>query len=101
MKTSAVIQWRKQKETASLIGKVGTLTQWTIIRVTTESFAKEAPYPVVLVKLEGSCNIGQLVDWTEKDLVVGRKVIAVLRRNVPESSHSLIEYSIKYKPYED
>lgn len=101
MKVTPVKQWRRQKQTASLIGKTGILLQWTIIRVPAKSFTKEAPYPVIIVQLENKKKmIGQLVDYSTSDLTSGRKVVAVLRRTVPEDAESLIPYTIKFKPYE-
>lgn len=101
MKVSAVQLWRNQKEAAALIGQTGTIRQWTMIRVAPKSFVKEAPYPVVIVQIGQTQKIGQLVDWEERDLIAGRVVVAVLRRNHPESKESIIEYTIKFKPYED
>jgi len=76
--------------------------QWTIIRVSPKSFAKEAPYPVVIVKLTASKKmIGQLVDWQPADLIKGKKVVTVLRRAYPEDAESIIDYTMKFKPYED
>ncbi|HSW88456.1 MAG TPA: OB-fold domain-containing protein [Candidatus Saccharimonadales bacterium] len=106
MITTPVKQWRRQKEVASLIGKEGKLLQWTIIRTPSKSFAKESPYPVVIVELEDlpagrqakKRMIGQLVDWEEKDLVPNRKVIAVLRRLPIENKEDIISYHIKFKP---
>ena len=90
MITTPVKLWRRQKAVAAHIGRVGKILHWTIIRVPAKAFHHEAPYPVVIVELEkGERMIGQLVDWEEKDLVKGRKVIAVLRRNF--SGDPLIE----------
>src|SRR3954462_6989630 len=81
MKLSPVKSWRRQKNTAALIGKRGTIMQWTIIRVATKQFVKEVPYPVVIVEMEDKQKmIGQLVDWEATDLVIGKKVNAVLRK---------------------
>lgn len=101
MKTSAVQLWRRQKDVASLIGQTGTIRQWTMIRVAPGSFVKEAPYPVVIIQIGQTQKIGQLVDWSQKDLVNGARVVAVLRRNHPETKESIIEYTIKFKPYEE
>ena len=101
MKITPVKQWRRQKQTASLIGKIGVILQWTIIRIPAKAFVKEAPYPVVIVKLDdGKKMIGQLVDFDQQDLVQNKRVIAVLRKTVPEDQESIITYSIKFKPHE-
>ncbi len=99
MKTTPVKIWRRQKKVASLIGARGEMLLWTIIRVPEKSFVNEAPYPVVIVRLEnGKKMIGQLVDWEQKDLKEGGKVVAVLRKTTPENSESVIPYAIKFKP---
>jgi uncharacterized OB-fold protein len=98
MITTPVKLWRRQKQTAALIGKVGTLIQWTIIRTPPKSFINEAPYPVIIIAMDqGKKMIGQLVDWDASDLIKGRKVIAVLRR-FAEDAEGIISYVIKFKP---
>lgn len=97
--TTPVKIHRHQKETTALIGKKGNIVVWTIIRIATKLFSSQAPYPVVIVKLEnGEQVIGQLVDWDEEDLKVNRPVIAVLRRSHTEDKESVITYSIKFRP---
>jgi uncharacterized OB-fold protein len=99
MITTPVKLWRRQKQTASLIGEKGEIMEWTIIRIPPKSFVQEAPYPVVIVKLEnGKKMMGQLVDWRETDLIKGKKVVAVLRKLFPENPESIIAYIIKFKP---
>ena len=99
MVTSPVKLWRRQKNTASLIGKKGKILNWTIIRVPAISFMDQAPYPVVIVKMQNGENmIGQLVDWQEKDLAIGKEVISVLRRLKTDEQHDIIYYNIKFKP---
>lgn len=99
MITSPVKLWRRQKNTSSLIGKKGKILQWTTIRVPAKSFIDQAPYPVVIVKMQNGENmIGQLVDWREKDLVAGKEVVSVLRRLRTENKEDVIYYNIKFKP---
>lgn len=101
MITTPVKQWRRQKDVASVIGKTGKLLHWTIIRTPAKSFGKEAPYPVVIVEMEGKKRmIGQLVDWEQKDLATNKTVIAVLRRLRTDDTEGIISYTIKFKPYE-
>lgn len=98
MVTSPVKLWRRQKNIASLIGKKGKILNWTLIRVPAKSFMDQAPYPVVIVKMQNGENmIGQLVDWQQKDLTVGREVISVLRRLRTEDKEDIIYYHIKFK----
>lgn len=99
MTTSPVKLWRRQKNTAALIGKKGEILQWTMIRVPAKSFMDQAPYPVVIVRMQNGENmIGQLVDWQEKDLTIGKEVIAVLRRLRTEGKDDIIYYNIKFRP---
>ena len=82
-----------------MIGKKGKIVAWTIIRVAAKEFNHQAPYPVVIVKLENEQQaIGQLVDWQQEDLANGQNVIAVLRRTGVQDHESVITYSIKFKP---
>ena len=99
MTTSPVKLWRRQKKSSSIIGKKGKILLWTIIRVPARSFVDQAPYPVVIVKMQNGENmIGQLVDWQEKDLRIGREVVSVLRRLRTEDKENVIYYNIKFKP---
>lgn len=101
MITTPVKLWRRQKNTATLIGIRGKILLWTIIRVPTKTFANEAPYPVVIVELENKEKmVGQLVDWENKDLKKGQKVNAVLRRSFTGDSESVIAYCLKFRPHE-
>ncbi len=101
MITTPVKLWRRQENVGSIIGKMGKILHWTVIRVPAKAFAKEAPYPVVIVELEDRERmIGQLVDWDEKDLKKGKKVVAILRKSFSVDSESIISYIIKFKPHE-
>ena len=46
----------------------------------------------------GENMIGQLVDWQQKDLVIGQEVVSVLRRLRTEGEEDVIYYNIKFKP---
>ncbi|MDE2589551.1 MAG: OB-fold domain-containing protein [Patescibacteria group bacterium] len=108
MSITPVKLWRRQKETSALIGKVGKIVLYTIIRVPAKAFKEQAPYPVVIVEFEktrtGSVHaermILQLVDWEEKHLKIGQKVITVLRRHHTDDKEGIIPYNIKCKPIE-
>jgi len=96
---SPVKIWRHQKEITPLLRREGKIISWTIIRVPPEGFGGQAPYPVVLVKLENGTNrIGQLVNWQDDDLKIGRKVITVYRRIRRPDLEGVIPYGIKFKP---
>ncbi|KKR76551.1 MAG: hypothetical protein UU21_C0007G0014 [Candidatus Levybacteria bacterium GW2011_GWA2_40_8] len=99
MITTPVKLWRRQKDTATHIGRVGRILNWTIIRIPPKAFHNEAPYPVVIVEYENNeRTIGQLVDWDQSDLKKDRKVTAVLRRTFSGDLESVIAYHIKLKP---
>lgn len=99
MITSPVKLWRRQENTTSLISKKGKILQWTMIRVPAKSFVDQAPYPVVIVKMQNGENmIGQLADWQKEDLIIGKEVVSVLRRLRTEEKENVIYYHIKFKP---
>ena len=99
MVTSPVKLWRRQKDTSTIIGKKGKISQWTMIRVPAKSFVDQAPYPVVIVKMQNGENmIGQFVDWQNRDLEIGKEVVSVLRKLRTEGKEDVIYYHIKFKP---
>ena len=99
MITSPVKLWRRQKNTTTFIGKKGKILNWTMIRVPAKSFIDQAPYPVVIVRMQNGENmIGQLVDWQQQDLIIGKEVVTVLRRLRAEDKEDIIYYNIKFKP---
>lgn len=96
---SPVKIWRNQKHIANLLGKEGAIVSWTVIRVPPAGFSNLAPYPVTVVDLVGDGRItAQLVDWTESDLAVGRRVRVVVRRISEPTTEGIIPYGIKVKP---
>lgn len=96
---SASKLWRKQKKLVTRIGVTGTIENFTVIHSAPAGFQKQAPYPVVYVETtNGQKVIGQLVDYDEKDLKIGRKVISVIRRSPQGDEKDAIEYLIKFKP---
>lgn len=98
---SPVKIWRNQKFVAGMLGKAGTIVSWTMIRVPPAHFASFAPYPVVLVDLDGATRLScQLVDWEEAHLRFGQKVTLVVRRIREPNTEGIIPYGIKAKPIE-
>lgn len=96
---SPVKIWRNQKKTASLIGKTGKVVSWTVIRVPPADFSDQAPYPVVLVELtNGKRIMAQFVDYDQKNLKQGQKVVTVVRRVIKPNSEGVIPYGIKVTP---
>lgn len=96
---SPVKIWRNQKQITSRLGKTGTIIAWTVIRVPPGGFSDQAPYPVVLVKLnDGTHMTAQLVDWMPEQLSIGQSVVLVVRRVMQPNTDGVIPYGIKVKP---
>lgn len=95
---SPVKIWRNQKKIQSLLGKKGKIVSWTIVRVPPAGFSDQAPYPVVVVALEGGTITAQLVDYQEKHLAFGQKVVTIIRRVTQPNTEGIIPYGIKVKP---
>ncbi len=96
---SPVKLWRNQKKVADLVGKTGRIVAWTVVRVPPADFTDQAPYPAAIVELDRDGRItAQLVDWEEKHLTIGQKVITVVRRVVKPNLEGVIPYGIKIKP---
>lgn len=96
---SPVKIWRNQKYIARMLGREGTIVSWTVVRVPPTGFSSLAPYPVVIVDLIGSGRItAQLVDWSEEDLVFGKRVKVVVRKVSEPTTEGIIPYGIKVRP---
>lgn len=104
---SPVKVWRRQKELREVLGRKGKILTWTKIHVSGSDFKSFAPYPVVLVEFRIPSKqkdpkikraFGQLVDWSEGDLKIGRQVVSVLRKVRKASKEGVIAYGIKFKP---
>ena len=99
---SPVKLWRNQKKVGEMLGKTGKILSWTVVRIPPADFSDQAPYPVVLVELDGVGRMtAQLVDWDTKHLSVGQKIIAIVRRIVKPNNEGVIPYGIKVKPVKD
>jgi uncharacterized OB-fold protein len=96
---SPVKVWRNQKYVARMLGKTGVIRSFTVIRVPPADFGYQAPYPVALVVLDGGESIcAQVVDFDSSELVVGQKVITVVRKTIQAQHDGVIPYGIKVKP---
>ncbi len=96
---SPVKIWRRQKYIRDLLGEKGHILTWTKIVVAGTYYKRYAPYPVVLVELENGKKIyGQLVDYIDSDLKIGKKVISILRKVRQPTEEGIIAYGIKFKP---
>ena len=81
------------------MGKTGVIVAWTIIRVPPGEFTNQAPYLVAIVALDSGERItAQLVDWEQKHVQAGQRVVTVVRRTVISTCDSVIPYGIKVKP---
>jgi uncharacterized OB-fold protein len=95
---SPVKIWRSQKKLSKLINRRGKILSYTIIRVPASNFSSQAPYPVVLVKLDGGkVIVAQMVDWEMENLKVGNEVVTVIRNIMETGSEGIIPYGIKVK----
>lgn len=97
MQTSPVKLWRNQKKISSLIGLTGEIISATTIFVPPSGFEDQAPYIVVLVKLEKGTTIGQLVGGSFQNDIIGAKVKAVLRKTAKADAEGVIPYGIKFR----
>jgi uncharacterized OB-fold protein len=99
MPVSPVKVWRKQKKLSKQIGLMGKIVSFTCVRVAPVDYIPQAPYPVVIVELTNKERmIGQLVDYEEADLKIGREVVTVIRRVRTEEKEEVIPYVIKFRP---
>lgn len=91
---------RQQKKDCTHIHKRGQILSWTRIHTAPSRFASQTPYIVLLVKLESGQRVyGQYCDYDEKDIVIGKEVLSILRRVAQPDPEELVEYGIKFKPY--
>ena len=98
---SPVKIWRNQKKIKELLGKAGKIVSWTLVRIPLAGFSDQAPYPVVIVELENNKRITcQMVDFDNKELRTGQKVLTIVRRITEPDADGIIPYGIKVKPVE-
>ncbi|MBI3380203.1 OB-fold domain-containing protein [Candidatus Gottesmanbacteria bacterium] len=96
---SPVKIWRSQKKIQNSLGVSGKIISYTRVFVPPAGFESQAPYIVVIAKLEkGDKYTAQLVDWDEKHLQIGQKIMTVLRRTRDPGEEGVIPYGIKFKP---
>lgn len=96
---SPVKIWRNQKKIQKLLGLEGKIISWTRVHAPPAGFEEQAPYVVVVVKLDNGINYtAQLVDWDNEHLKIGKKVKSILRRTRDPGIEGVIPYGIKFKP---
>ena len=77
----------------------GKIFSFTIVRSGPQGFEKQTPYPIAIVELdEGARVTGQIVDYDDADLVIGKEVYAVFRKIYEDGKEGVIHYGIKFKP---
>ena len=96
---SPVQVWRTAKELHKFLGKKGKIVVWTRIFVAPSGYEPELPYIVAIVQFEDkTCKSLQVVDYTEKQLKPGQKVITTIRRIGKAGPDEVITYGLKVKP---
>lgn len=96
---SPVKIWRNQRKIQNKLRLTGEIISFVKIYVPPAGFESQAPYVVAVVQLDrGSKYTAQLVDWDEKQLNLGQKVVIVLRRTRDPGEEGVIPYGIKFKP---
>lgn len=91
--------WRSQKITKKLLGQKGKIISWTKIFIAAPANKVQVPYAVALVELEnGEKAYGQIVNYGENDLAIGKKVQSILRILHKEDDEGIIEYGLKFQP---
>ncbi|MDO8573744.1 MAG: hypothetical protein Q7R77_03270 [Candidatus Daviesbacteria bacterium] len=104
--SSPVTVWRHHKNIKNYLGKTGKIVVWTKIFIAPAGFEHEAPYPVAIVEFSPSAGSGlvtdrmplQLVEYEEKHLKPGQKIVTVVRKLGKVGLDKVIEYGIKGKP---
>lgn len=100
MTISPVKIWRNQKYARKFLGKSGKIESFTKIYTPPLGFEGKVPYVVVLVSLGAEKMVGQMVDFEEEDLQIGKAVYGVLRRVKNVDKDDVIPYGVKFKPVE-
>jgi uncharacterized protein len=96
---SPVKIWRSQKKVRKLLGLEGKIISFTRVHVPPAGFVSQAPYIVVIARLDGGTGcVAQLVDFEDKQLKIGQKVITVLRKTRDPGTEGVIPYGIKFRP---
>lgn len=76
----------------------GEVYSFSTIHDAPNDFKGEVPYIIALIKTdEGPMVTGQIVDWDEGDVQIGRRVESVFRRISEQGKHGIIQYGFKFK----
>jgi len=99
--SNPVKHWRDTKNLNQHLSQKGKLLVWTKIFTAPSGFEYQAPYFAGLVQLENGGKVpAQIIDCTDEELKIGLKVISVVRRSRKPQAADIIEYGIKFKPFE-
>lgn len=97
--SSPVTVWRHHKKIQNYLGKTGKVVVWTKVFVAPAGFEHEAPYPVAIVEFARNDRMPlQMVEYEEKHLKPGQKIVTVVRKLGKVGIDKVIEYGIKAKP---
>jgi uncharacterized OB-fold protein len=78
---------------------VGEIVSYTIVHDAPKHLAMQVPYVLAIIKMaEGPSLTGQVLDIDPKDVKIGMKVRAALRRVSEESPSGVIYYGYKFVP---
>ena len=81
------------------MGRDGTITTYTVIRVPPAPHVDQAPFAVAVVEMDGGPKITtQVVDYDEGELEVGKRVRLEFRRLTSEGGAGIINYGYKAVP---
>lgn len=85
----------KKFETVTLSDE-GTLVTFTVVRVASDKFSKETPFPVGIVELNGGVRVtAQIADANIDELKIGQKLRIVFRRIQDDGKAGILCYGYK------
>jgi hypothetical protein len=74
----------------------GKLVTFTVVRVASDRFSKETPFPVGIVELNGGVRVtAQIADAAIDDLKIGQKVKIVFRKVQEDGKAGILCYGYK------
>ncbi len=97
--SNPVAIWRNKEHVKKILNRYGVIVSWTSIKIAPPAFQEEAPYLVVLVKLDDDEMVyGQLSGLSIENIFIGQRVKSVLRRSGKVGDEDVINYSFKFVP---
>ena len=74
----------------------GTILTFTIIRISADQFARQAPFAVAIIETtDGARLTAQVVDCKLEDVEIGKKVKLMFRRIQKEGKSGILQYGYK------